>query len=446
MHYNLHPEKQKAINNMGLGLVDELIVTPVVKPVVKATQEGYLKHKRVLDLGEIAGPLTKIRSDFNDRVVEKFMEFQDSNMGFGFAGFQKIHDIASQFLKDSILQSKIHEAFVVDKVFDWCIGFKRKECQLTLCEYVLSAAEAAISEYTIYFPVLSLETNKDFTIGVVTMKYLTENYIKYLSQRVKEENRNRYLESLKIHTGQLMACCTLHAEKSKAISLASSQVTLSLDVIRLVSPTVEIPELKLYFDVDFRNTHQQKSDTLIQEYRAPEEITLNVKVNPKPFVVDQRMWDGMVASGVAEAHAFILKTLDSKTELESLVLSAIKGFSKAIATHDLHERIVQVFTVLESLLLLDNSVPIIDSVCKYLPKLVSKEIDQRKDIVECVKKLYAVRSSMVHHARRREFKIEDLIMVQICARALIFQMMSQAKNKKTKREVLQEIDDIINAA
>ncbi len=145
-------------------------------------------------------------------------------------------------------------------------------------------------------------------------------------------------------------------------------------------------------------------------------------------------------------HQFTIKYLTHKSELRSLIYNAIQNFSKAIANHDLHERITQVFTVLESLLLPNDESAIIESVCKYLPKLISKDITEREKIVGVVKEMYKVRSAMIHHAKRKEFEMSNLSFLQVCTQCLILQLIALTDHKLTKKEILKDIDDLINRA
>lgn len=53
---------------------------------------------------------------------------------------------------------------------------------------------------------------------------------------------------------------------------------------------------------------------------------------------------------------------------------------------------------------------------------------------------------MVHHAKRRDFPVTQLMTVQICTRALILHLISQTPARQTKREILHEIDKKIISA
>ena len=217
-----------------------------------------------------------------------------------------------------------------------------------------------------------------------------------------------------------MASCVHKAEKGKAIELALNDVSLAVDCLKILSPAVDYPQIKIFFDIDSRNIYQRKTDVLIQkttqeEILNPEYIFKNV-----PFIIDGNVWQSMLKSKLGFFHAFLLKTSNqNQSEFEHLTLNAIRNFSKAIGNNDQHARIAQIFTVLESLLLPNETANILESVCKYLPKLVATEPSMRIKISETIRRLYNVRSSMIHHAKLIEFNIDDLSLLQRCTRALL---------------------------
>jgi hypothetical protein len=440
-------QKKKYIDAAGAALLSKIVTKPD-DPSPRQTKSGksYLDEKNVINLGQVTGPLDIYQEDIAGNLVERFRGFENEKTGFEKDTFQEIYSLARQLLKDANIRMLISQKIIIDIIFNWAVSYHREEHNLSLSDYLLFEFNKSIQEYNVYFPILFLESNKEFYIGIVTFRYTTEEYIETLSQNIDSSKKDNYKQSLKQHKGQLMASCCVQAEESRAIELAAEQVSLSIDVLRLFSPTVEVPDFKIYYDADYRNIHQINSTILIQPTEHPESLTLSHVVNPRPFVVNRTAWDIMNEYGIGHVHTFILRTANKKTELEELIYNAIQNFSKAIAMHDLHERVVEVFTVLESLLLPDDTSPIIDSVCRYLPRLVTPDIEERKMIIATIKEMYKVRSSMVHHAKRRDFTMNQLMTVQICTRGLILNLISQTPAKQTKREILHEIDEKIISA
>jgi hypothetical protein len=224
-------------------------------------------------------------------------------------------------------------------------------------------------------------------------------------------------------------CCK--SRKAKGYTLSITQIIFSIDLLRLISPTVEFPDFEIFYDADFRNAHQVNSKILIQPIQEEEHFSVEYFRKAIPFVINKMAWDVLIQSGLSLLHQFAKKTTSNKSELEALIHNAIHNFSKAIANHDLHERVVQMFTVLESLLLPNDNSAIVDSVCKYLPKIITQDLEERKTAIETVKEMYKIRSAMVHHAKRKEFELKNLTIVGICTRTLIFRLIQLSASKKT---------------
>lgn len=341
MPIKFHEKKRLFIDSKGLELIAEIKTKPLIKaPPPQDFSTSYLKHKKVIDLGEVLGPLTTSRKDLACKFVEKFIEFKDEKLGFEQSGFKKIYALAESILKDTEINSCISEEFVVDSIFDWVIETKRHTQQNSLSAFLITTFQKNVQSYNIYIPILYLESDREFIIGRVHFLYLTEQYIAKLAEKVDENKRVDFFEGMKIYTGQLMANCPVTTEKNKGIELAKEQVTLSVDVLRVLSPTVEYPNFKIYFDADYRNIHQLKSEILIQSPHKPQELLINHTRGSEPFVINPQAWHILTKQGLSLIHQFVTRTAGRRTELESLIHNAIRNFAKAIATHDLHERIV----------------------------------------------------------------------------------------------------------
>ena len=126
-----------------------------------------------------------------------------------------------------------------------------------------------------------------------------------------------------------------------------------------------------------------------------------------------------------------------------MIINSIKRFSEALSKTDLNQRVVEIYTILESLLIKDDSVSILDNLTKYCSKLVAKEAEERKEIISLLKEMYKVRSSLVHHGVNKVFEIENLRKLQLILLALLQVLITKSDKHKTKFSILNDIDDAI---
>ncbi len=449
---NLNPNLKKYIDERGLNLLKLISHEKSFIPTIPNTEtpqlEGYLKHKNIINLGEVWGNLDISQEGLDGKLIMKIRNFPNEKIGFKGDGFLEIYKLVKNFTKDQMLQRSVSERFLVDKVFDGIVeSFQEKKDSFSISDYVLEQCEKNIIEYRIFFPVLYIETNNSFDIGKVNFKYISSDYITKLAALVKEEVKENYIKGLEQYKGQLMASCVHKAEKIKAIELAFIDVSLAVDCLKILSPTVDHPDFKIFFEIDSRNIYQRKTDVLVQRTNQEENLTSEYIFKNVPFVIDSRIWQSMLKTKLGLFHAFLIKSSNQQqSELEQLTLNGIRNFSKAIGNNDHHARITQIFTVLESLLLPNENANILESVCKYLSKLVATDPSIRIKIAETIRRLYNVRSSMIHHAKLLEFDKDDLSLLQRSTRALLTNLITISQQKLTKAEILKEINDRINRA
>ncbi|MDH5610705.1 MAG: HEPN domain-containing protein [Cyclobacteriaceae bacterium] len=135
-----------------------------------------------------------------------------------------------------------------------------------------------------------------------------------------------------------------------------------------------------------------------------------------------------------------------KNEMGQLVMQGINLFGLAISNSNLHKRIVELFTIIESFLIKDENEPILSSIIKYFPKLVSTEYEDRIKVKNMLTSLYSVRSALIHHGKQKEFEMEELAMLQQGIRVMILNCMQQAKKHETKISLLKAMDQAMDEA
>jgi hypothetical protein len=410
-------------------------------------QPEYFRHKQVIDLGEIIGPLDMSQEDFNSKLIFKMRNFSDEKVGYNAENFKEIHKLTNAILKDKIVDSLVSYNFIVSNIFEWLISsYRDRASELNLSKFLEIKLSENIIKHKVFFPVLFLESDKDLNIANVNFKYISDEFISELANPIQNDFKEDFLSVLAKYKGTFVANCEVLAEKNKAISIAIDCVTYAIDILKITSPTIDYPQMPIHFDADFRNVYQVKNEVLIQTFKGKNDFNIEFYRKARPFEITDTTWNYLLGKNISFINSYSLSTFEKKSELDTLINKAIRRFAKAISNTDLHERITQIFSVLESLLLPSESSAIIDSVCKYLPKILTKDLNERDRIISITKELYKVRSSMIHHGHSKEFEIEDLASIQRCTLVLIKQLMEKSSKFNTKQEVLNEIDELVHRA
>ena len=88
---------------------------------------------------------------------------------------------------------------------------------------------------------------------------------------------------------------------------------------------------------------------------------------------------------------------DTHTDLEQALLTGMLTFGRAVLTSDNRERIIWYCAGLESILLRDNSEPILHNLSERLAMFTYDTVDERAAALKDVRKSYSLRSRFVHH-------------------------------------------------
>lgn len=201
------------------------------------------------------------------------------------------------------------------------------------------------------------------------------------------------------------------------------------------------------FDLDFRLKGDPKSEELSIKFSNENiPIQANIHFNQRHRSleeIDDDYLNFMNEKGMKIFHDFLRDP--KKTELFELLLTTINLFGDALTENILHKRIINLFTIMELLLLKDKNVPILDSLKKYLPILITDNIEVRKEIKENIDKLYEIRSKAIHHSKYEDFQVEQLAKLQEYLFLLLKKLIQLSDSFETKDQVLSEIDRAINS-
>ena len=285
---------------------------------------------------------------------------------------------------------------------------------------------------------LHLEIVKPFKIGNVLFSYVDKDFF-------TNDNKEDLYQQYK---GDIFVSYIVKGEKNKAKEKALKKCALAVDCLKLCFDTIAYPKVKTSLDIDSRTIENVDNKILIFDTQDDNDVSIEKFRIPSHQNINDKTWFVINNRGLNLFHSFLL-SIDNKnelTELESLICNAIKLFSYSISINNLNRRIVELFTILESLLLPDSNASILESLTKYLSKLSTKDINERKKIIALLKKMYGIRSSYVHHALNKEFDTGELGELQILIFGLIRKFIILRKEHRTKETILKEIDDAILGA
>lgn len=204
------------------------------------------------------------------------------------------------------------------------------------------------------------------------------------------------------------------------------------------------------FDLDSRSAESTFNQSILIIETTSKGDFVNINYNSKylnekiEYIIDEEKLSLMTNSGLHYIDSFLRDHKDS--ELSKLIIQSIKYFGLTLSQGDLHRRVVDIFTIMESLVLKNDSANILNSLTTYIPKIVTKHPEDRKEITSLLKRMYKIRSEMIHHAKKTTINIQDLKKLQLCLRTMIINYIIISNTHSNKDSILSEIDDAINKA
>lgn len=417
--------KGSSAHQMPLDLSDKFVDSP------------YITRSVILELNQT----TAIKECYKGKCV-----------GLNEANYKKFQNFIDTLYKERSVCNKVSKNFIENKSIEWLLRtHKTKKVDVNFSGFLIDTIQESIEEVKVHYPLLHLDIGKPFYIGKVKFEYFTKEYFDELIAQFKLKNvdakENPFEQMREKYQGRVYATYTLKAELEKAQEIAFEECCLAVDILKMCSETTDIPNLKLSFDIDSRVKEKTTSENIVMNpSKVIETFSIHLNRIPNQHKIHENEWNRILGRQLNDFHNFLLTLSEAPSELERLIINGIKRYGNAISNPNMHQRIVELFTILESLLLTSKNSPIIETVCKYCSKLIFKKVKDRKELITLLKSMYELRSDLVHHAKESPFEIDNLRKLQYCVIMLLSTLIKKMQEHKTKNSLLGEIDDAILAA
>ena len=408
--------------------------------------KGSSKERGIVDLQTVVGPVV-FHSEVDD--VTYFIKECEKGecVGFNFEACKDFEKFVSTIYKDKSINNLVSKSFIKDMTFKWLVTtYRNKKANTGFISHLEEQIASSIKEIKVFFPLLNIDVNIPFEIGKVSIEFFTKEHFDSFENEFRKEfpdrEDNPYEDLRKKFQGGVFATCKVKAERKKAKEIAFEKCLLAVDVLKICDRTLDRPNEKTTYDIDRRVIGKPFNHTITQDSDTPNHIRIDMVNNPNFHSFSEKSLKTLFEERYLGVFHDFLNNIDDReiTELENLLTNAIRSFANSISNNDQHKRIVEIFSILESLLLKNEDSGIIDSVTKYCSKLVFKKVEHRLDLINLLKEMYKIRSSMIHHAKRREFSLENLRKLQFVTFSLIKELIKKTQHHKTKISLLDEID------
>ena len=435
----INEHKQKHLNKEIFKHISAIHVATYDPNPIPAN--GSISERKIQDFTPFESDEVIISKTLGQSIISKSFNLVKESISYQIteSDYPNYLNFINQIYKDKKISDLISFSYLEKIIFKYIIETKRtNQAPKDFCNHILDQINSSVKEFEVHFKILYLDIESNFTLGNVNFEYVDENYFQ----------GNRKIEYYEDFRGNVLLSTVVKAEKKKAEEIAFKKCSLAIDCLKLFFDIIMFPEDRISFDIDSRTKESDDNEVIFFEDKDRSKITINNFRIPTHQSINQQQLEIFKERGILKFDLF-LKQIDAKenlTELELSIVNSIQLFAKALYQNNLNQRIVELFTQLESLVLSDSNEPILNSLTKYISKLVTKNVEERKSIILLIKEMYSIRSSYVHHAKQREINIHNLAKFQFCNHKLITKLIELSGSHNTKDTILKEIDDAILAA
>lgn len=403
MSFVLHTEAEKNFNKAAYDLVGVIEEKEIVKKA-PSVLKGSWKDKKTKDWTGKMADIPLLGSATNDfKRFDRYSEYGGIKTGLSEEYYLNFEKLVKGIHKKKEVSDLVNYEFIYDQTFDWIITtYKNKKAESDLIAFLQSKVLQSIGSYRFYFKVLNLDIEKEFKLGDVLFTWATPDFFD------KVENRKDSL--IDRFQGSVFASYELNnVVKDHGVQIAEKECMKAINVLKLFSPTVKVPYYTTTFDIDSRVSVYRENQYIVQDINNEKEMFINFRANGKLNEFDEATIDSLVE---CSANFVKLISLKEPNELQRLTLKALQKFSEGISTKDLHRRLVDLFTLQESLLLKNDAVNSRDSLIFFGGTLFRDPAESPDDFSKRIMRLYDIRSLIVHHDSKKEINLQDLMILQ----------------------------------
>lgn len=351
--------------------------------------------------------------------------------------WQKVERCIDDFYKNRSIKNKISKDSLRNIILSWLFNARQKEqISIDFIQYIEDEIDKRIKEYVVYFPIPYLEVDKTYNF--------TQNiFIGKLSNINLRSLLISFREDM-YHQNSTFVYTKMKGERQAVVDMAYERCSLAVDIIKACYLTFYSELPKICLDIANNINHLPVERCLIQELSADDLLHVNENIKSHIVKLDDIFIQKLEEHCKAEYAVFIDRIYKQEnTELEKVLIPAIRTYSKMLSSSNNYDKIVDLCSILDSLILLDEKESIKQALKKYVPLIVTDTPEKRQSINKHIEKMYDIRSQYIHHRNTKgNITRKDLFNYSVIVFNLITQLVIFAnRNKyKTMKDIITVID------
>lgn len=442
----LHPDAESNFNEKANNLITKLAPEP--KEMAQNHTDSFTPDifvSQIINGKDIKGEIRLGLVDYAGNEVAKFFEHDNLNIGLIGESFKDLFRLAETMQRTNALRSLISIKLLTNLIFDWLRDNYKNVTNKSMTEYVISECEKLCQELEIWIPIALTHIQSETELGKIIIKIITKEKITHWQENIKV-NSNEKDKKIQQYFGNVrkklqgLAAATikLSAEPQRAKEIALEESEKSISLLRFFAPSMLLPEIVSYCTVLGKENLETikylaiKDDKLL---RITDEI---VDKASQPWIINNEFISMIKNEGLDNLHNLLID--DQKSKFKETLLNSLLIYTKSCLHKDLSDKLIYILVALESILLKNENEPIQQNISERLAFFIARKINERKEIIKNVKRIYDLRSSFIHHAHSID-DIESLRVFMHNVWSFFHTLIKNIDNYTTKEHLIKTIEE-----
>ncbi|HRZ28802.1 MAG TPA: HEPN domain-containing protein [Spirochaetota bacterium] len=341
----------------------------------------------------------------------------------------------------------LSKQYIETKMCDWLASRFLKEFEVDFIQFIEMESGKDIKLYEVWIPIPYTSSVKEFSLGNITFKIITQSVILDWFKDIPDKNadskkdKEQFIKELqKNFQGYISGIFIIKSEQYKAKEMAFNELKNTLSILRLFSPANFHPSLiNGAYEYGWNVYESEKSIFFSKEGN---EFLMNTSMRDIGlyWTIDEKVIE-FLNSDANKNYNEILKSQNRNNFQEDIFKSLII-YSKHTLKRDVSDKIMYILVSLESILLKNDTEPIQQNLADRMAFICSKNPDGRKEIVKLVKYIYQIRSKFIHHGVPSVDSIDKIVNFLDLAWNTFHLIILNMTNFENKDSFIDEIEKI----
>ncbi|MBI5867975.1 MAG: hypothetical protein HZB43_06750 [candidate division Zixibacteria bacterium] len=321
-------------------------------------------------------------------------------LGIENSAFEEFRKVVAQVHKPATVNSVLSVDYIEDRILEWIEKHVRGEIgpETQFVTFLSTCAGRDVRKRKVAIPVSFLTIDRPFCLGAIMFEYLRKDLFDEWESRSplaadgSATPKGRLTPLRKRYQG--VVCCSMEVEgeTTRAIQRATTEARMAINVLRFFTPACAVA-VPCFYGLMGR-TLVPTSHALVFDDPVPD-IVEGMETPALPYQIMSEDLKEFERHGWNLAGQLL--TTKTKTAFEETVFDTIQLFARAIEAQDTQDKLLYALVAAETLLLRDQSEPILVHLWLRLAFLVELDVAGRREIKELVQDAYKRRSAFVHH-------------------------------------------------